>query len=162
LSEAEAIARDLLNSYPQNIIFIHALGDILKEKGRYEASTQLLVDSLKISPDNHSLTMLLAQNYHLQGEAAKARTLLLRQAQLRAGDPFVWYQLAEVNGLAGDIIGVHEARAEYFMLVGALGEARKQLNYALRLVKGDFQATARIEKRLYDLSALQNVLDKMR
>jgi predicted Zn-dependent protease len=160
--EAEAKAKELVNSYPQNIIFTHALADILKERGLYESSAQLLIDALKISPDNHPLTLLLAQNYHLQGEAAKAKPLLMRQAQLRPNDPFVWYQLAEVNGLAGDIIGVHEARAEYFMLVGALDEARKQLNYALRLVKGDFHATARLEKRLSDLSALQNVFDKMR
>ena len=36
-----------------------------------------------------------------------------------------WYQLAEVEGLAGNIRDVHTARAEYFILIGSYEKAER-------------------------------------
>ena len=41
-------------------------------------------------------------------------TLLKR----RPHDPDVWYQVAEVRGLSGNTIGLHQARGEFFALIG--------------------------------------------
>ena len=46
--------------------------------------------------------------------------------------------LAEVQGLSGNIIGLHQSRAEYFILHGNLDQAEKQLSYALKLTRGDY------------------------
>jgi predicted Zn-dependent protease len=60
----------------------------------------------------------------------------------------LWYLLAEVNGLNGDILGVHEARAEYFIANGIYDKAQIHLRNALKLSKGQYQRTAIMEERL--------------
>ena len=47
--------------------------------------------------------------------------------------------------------GVHEARAEFFVLNANYDQAIKQLGYALPLVRHNFQQTARIKQRLEDI-----------
>jgi predicted Zn-dependent protease len=74
----------------------------------------------------------------------------------RTQDDQVWYQLAESLGLANDIPGVHQARAEYFLLNGDLDGAAKQLGYALPLVRQNFQLSAKIKQRIDEIWALQD------
>jgi predicted Zn-dependent protease len=79
----------------------------------------------------------------------------------RTEDPTVWYQLAEVRGLAGNISGVHKARAEYFILIGALENAKRQLNFAKKLVQNDVKGLAIIEHRLIEIEAMEKSLNKL-
>jgi predicted Zn-dependent protease len=74
----------------------------------------------------------------------------------RTHDDQVWYQLAESLGLANDIPGVHQARAEYFLLNGDLDGAAKQLGYALPLVRQNFQLSAKIKQRIDEIWAMQD------
>jgi predicted Zn-dependent protease len=69
--------------------------------------------------------------------------------------------LAEVSGLAGDISGVHRARAEYFVLVGAFDRARKQLSKAASLVANDFKQSAIVRQRLRDLADMEDRVVKL-
>jgi predicted Zn-dependent protease len=80
-----------------------------------------------------------------------ASELLAELALARPFDDQVWFQLAESLGLANDIPGVHQARAEYFVLNGDLEGAIKQLGYALPLVRRNFQLSARIKQRIDDI-----------
>jgi predicted Zn-dependent protease len=59
--------------------------------------------------------------------------------------------MAEAYGLTNNISGVHEARAEFFVLQGSYDQAIKQLGYALPLIQHNFQRTARIKQRLEDI-----------
>ncbi|HRH78822.1 MAG TPA: M48 family peptidase, partial [Cellvibrionaceae bacterium] len=61
----------------------------------------------------------------------------------------------EVHGLAGHILDVHKARAEYFILHGIYDKAEIQLRNALKLVGNDFQGRARLEQRLIDVKNMQ-------
>ena len=47
------------------------------------------------------------------------------QSEIKSTDPGLWYLLAETQGLAGNIIGLHESRAEFFILNGNLDQAEK-------------------------------------
>tara|TARA_B100000886_G_C20218406_1_gene405409 strand:- start:360 stop:665 length:306 start_codon:yes stop_codon:yes gene_type:complete len=85
----------------------------------------------------------------------KAIKLLKDLSRERPYDPNLWYQLAEVSGLAGDISGVHLARAEYFILVGAFERAKHQLSSAAKLLKEDFKQNAIIQQRLKDLVVIE-------
>jgi predicted Zn-dependent protease len=80
---------------------------------------------------------------------------------MRPEDPMIWYRLAEVRGLAGNISGVHEARAEYFILVGAFGKAREQLGLAVKLVAADFKRSAIVRQRLRDVAAMEDRIEKL-
>ena len=66
-----------------------------------------------------------------------AEEVLVNQSKRIPNDPGLWYLLAEVKGLSGNIAGLHQSRAEYFILNGILDEAERQLNYALKLTKSD-------------------------
>jgi predicted Zn-dependent protease len=58
-------------------------------------------------------------------------------------------------------VGLHQSRAEYFILNGALDEARKQLTYALKLVRNDFLTSARINQRLEDITVMQERMEEL-
>ena len=88
-----------------------------------------------------------------------SEAVLLEQSKVRPEDPALWYLLAEVQGLSGNIVGLHQSRAEYFILNGNLGEAEKQLSYALKLVGSNHVAAARINERLVDINTLRERMD---
>jgi len=66
-----------------------------------------------------------------------------------------------VQGLSGNIAGLHQSRAEYFILNGALDQAEEQLTYALKLTRGNFPKTARIEQRLKDIAKMREQLEAL-
>ena len=90
-----------------------------------------------------------------------ADTVLTALSRMRNQDPMVWYRLAEVRGLAGNISGLHQARAEYFILIGVFDKAREQLGLAARMVKEDFKQSAIIRQRLRDLAAMEDRAERL-
>ena len=90
-----------------------------------------------------------------------AEEVLVAQSRERPNDPGLWYLLAEVQGLSGNIAGLHQSRAEYFLLNGILDEAERQLTYALKLTKSDYHTTARINQRLRDVALLRQQIDRL-
>lgn len=76
-----------------------------------------------------------------------AADILDNHAITRPTDAYLWYKLAEVEGQAGNISKVHQARAEYYVLLGDYQNARDQLRYALR-VESEAGASAAVEARL--------------
>jgi predicted Zn-dependent protease len=70
----------------------------------------------------------------------------------RPHDPLVWFELAETSGLAGNIVDVHLARAEFFYLNGAPHRAIQHLEYAKNLVAGgNRQLHAKLTQRIQNL-----------
>ena len=61
--------------------------------------------------------------------------------------PAAWKQLAQTYGKTGNIIGVHQARAEYLYLSGKTDRAIEQLEFALALISNDFPLIAKVETR---------------
>ncbi len=153
--EAQAQLRPLIKDHPDKIAFILAQAEIEMTAQRYDNAVHLLHDKLRISPDNFPMSMQYADALLKENKTAEAQTVLERQVVIRPNDSDIWYLLAETYGLANNIIGVHQARAEYFMLTGNLDQAEKQLEYALPLVEDNFQTMARIKQRLQDIHALQ-------
>ena len=90
-----------------------------------------------------------------------AEEVLVAQGKRRPTDPGLWYLLAEVQGLSGNIIGLHQSRAEYFILNGILDQAEKQLSYALKLVKNDYLTSAKINQRLKDVAEMRQQMERL-
>ena len=86
---------------------------------------------------------------------------MIAQSNVRPRDPGLWYLLAEVQGLSGNIPGLHQSRAEYFILTGALDTAEKQLRYAQNLTRGDFLESAKIRQRIDDVATLRQTLEDL-
>ena len=144
---------------PDRIEYVIADAEIDLARNQPGKAVQKLAARLKLSPGNHALTMAYADALMQHGQAHIAEEVLVAQSKLTPNDPGLWYLLAEVQGLSGNIIGLHQARAEFFILNGALDQAEKQLNYALKLSKSDYQTTAKINQRLRDIAEMRAQMD---
>ncbi|MBL4827556.1 MAG: M48 family metallopeptidase [Spongiibacteraceae bacterium] len=161
LNEASQRLKPLRAAAPNSIPYIIAEAQLLIADKKYEKAISLLTNMLSITPNNHPLTMTLAQTLLKANEPHSAEAILKKHSLHKPTDPSVWYLLAETHGLAGNIVGVHQARAEYFVLNGVLDKAEKQLGYALPLVKQDHLTTARIKERILQIKQLKEALEKL-
>ena len=136
---------------------IHALteADIAAGELDFDTAIDVLKTALRSNPNNHALNVRYAEILMRAGKYRDCEVVLLAHSQRFPNNAYVWYLLAEVHGLAGHILEVHKARAEYFMLKGVYSKAEIQLRNALKLIdKEDFQSRAKIEQRLLDLENL--------
>ena len=124
-------------------------------RGEHDAAIALLEDALRYTPDNLPLASTYARALSAAQRHGEAQRVLEQLAIARPEDAQVWFDLAETAGLAGDIIAVHRARAEYFQLHGSLQNALQHLRYALQLVENDFPMTARLNKRVQDIREMR-------
>lgn len=149
--EALALGDELFSSDARSILNVAAYGELLIKAGKLDQAERLLSRHLNINPDNPPLAMLYAESLTKQRKFAEAEQVLTRQSRLRNNDVDVWYELAEVSGLAGNIVGVHRARAEFFALHGAYQKAISHLEYARRIVdSSNRQLLARLDQRIDD------------
>ncbi len=153
--------KPLRDSDPQRLTYILAEAEILLGQKDPAAAQRLLQPVLQQTPDNYPATLLYARALEAQDQFRPAIRQLERLLAEHQDNPVVWFELAEVRGLAGDVGGVHLARAEYFMLNGVLDQARQQLNYALKLYANDNIQSARIKQRLRDLADTEEQMLKI-
>ena len=112
----------------------------------------LLERELAVNPQNATLSVLYADALVANKQYVAAEAVLQQQSFVNKADVNVWYDLAEVSGLAGNIIGVHLARAEFFELHGAYQRTIQHLQYARRLAgRRDAPLTARLDQRINDI-----------
>jgi predicted Zn-dependent protease len=143
----------------ERLEYLLADAEIDLARNQPEKAVEKLSERLLLSPGNHPLVMTYARALLKNEQPHIAEQVLTEQSKQRADDPHLWYLLAEVQGLAGNIVGLHQSRAEYFILNGVLDEAEKQLRYALRSVKGDYTTSARINERLKDVVEMREQLE---
>ncbi len=145
---ARATLKPLLDKDPTRITYLIMNADIDIAAERFKPALELLETQLKQSPESYPLNIRYAEASMKAGQYKQSAELLERYSRKRKNDDYLWYLLAEVNGLNGDILGVHEARAEYFIANGIYDKAQIHLRNALRMSKGQFQRTAILEERL--------------
>ncbi|MGK0442285.1 MAG: putative Zn-dependent protease [Pseudohongiellaceae bacterium] len=158
LDEAGLLLSPLIKAYPSQIPYVIAASELDMAKGNSSEAIQQVESALALSIGNHPLTMTLAKFQLKTNQAHKAAPLLEEHVKSNGENPEVWYQLAEAHGLAGNIVGVHQARAEFFVLRGVLDKATTQLSYALPLTKGNQLTTLRINERIKQINELKTAL----
>ena len=158
-AEARRELDQLLQHNPDQVEYLIASAELDLAIGEAQAAVRALQRELRIYPGNHALTMAYARALMADNQAHIAEEVLLAQTRRRPSDPGMWYLLAEVAGLSGNILGLHRARAEYFILSGSLGEADKQLKYALKLAQNDYHTSALVNQRILDVSNMRRSLD---
>ena len=75
------------------------------------------------------------------------RDLLIRRNE----DPELWLLLSEIQRNSKNIVGYHQSRAEYFLLLGQNEQALGQLEFALNLTKNNFQVSERIMNQIISI-----------
>ncbi|HQQ64501.1 MAG TPA: tetratricopeptide repeat protein, partial [Pseudomonadales bacterium] len=145
----------LLAKEPKRLQYQMALVEILSGEKNLAEADSVIQKVLQQQPDNYPATMQAARILQAEGHYDVAAKSLTRLLDTHRDNPQVWFQLAEVRGLAGDIGGVHLARAEYFILNGVFDQARQQLIYAMQAYPSNTVQTARIKQRLHELSEIE-------
>jgi beta-barrel assembly-enhancing protease len=153
--EADQVLSELLQKEPSRITYVLLSADVAAAAGDFERALALLTANLSVNPGNHPLTMAHAGTLTKAGRYQEAAQVLERHATSRNNDVQIWYDLAEVQGQAGNIGKVHQARAEYFIAIGDFSKAREQLNLALNIEK-DRLVVARIRQRQEYIRDLEN------
>lgn len=148
----------LLEQQPQSVLFIIAKAQLEAKQGKTKQAQQRLKTALKTAPDDHPLNTILAELLMESGSYSQAELVLTRHSKRRPKDEYLWYLLAEVRGLSGNILGLHQARAEYFILNGIYDKARIQIDNALKLAKTEY-AKALLVQRKKDIEQMQRDAD---
>lgn len=150
--EAVQTGRKVHEAQPDSLLMTASFAEILIGAERHDEALTLLARKLRINPDNEPLTFLYAQALNAADRHADAAALLWRHTRVNTDDVDVWSLLAETEALAGDEIGVHRARAEFFALMGSYRQAIHHIDYARRLVESeDRRLLARLDQRVLDL-----------
>ena len=158
--EAALELDNIWSGNPDRLEYVIADAEIDMLRGDAEKAVKKLEKQLELSPGNHPLTMTYANALMKNQQPHIAEEVLVDQSKRRPKDPGLWYLLAEVQGLSGNIIGLHQSRAEYFILNGILDQADKQLRYALKLVKNDYLTSAKINQRLADIAEMRRRMEQ--
>jgi predicted Zn-dependent protease len=159
--KARETLQSLLDKEPQRFIYQFASIELERASENYDQAFEAIEKLSRDHPNSYPLQTELAKTLLQNRQYAQSEQVLEKLAKARPSDPNIWFELAETSGLAGDIPGVHIARAEYYILTGIFSKAREQLRYAKRLVRQDFKLTAMIDQRLVDLETLEASMKKL-
>jgi len=159
--KAHKTLQSLLDKSPQRFIYQFSAIELDRASEDFKQAFAGIDKLSRNYPNSYPLKAELAETLLQNRQYAKSEQVLEKLSRQRPYDPDVWFELAETSGLAGNIPGVHIARAEYYMLTGVFNKAREQLIYAKRLVRQDFKQTAMIDQRLRDLSTMEARMKKL-
>lgn len=132
-NKAHETLEPLLTADPNRIAYVVTKAEIFTASNEAGRAQEFLLRPLQISPDNHPLTMTYADALIADRKYDEAAKVLEKHVVNRPEDHDLWYEIAETQGLVGNVSKVHQARAEYFILVGDFKSASEQLSYALRI-----------------------------
>ena len=77
---------------------------------------------------------------------------IIRDQLLRKNDdPELWLLLSEIQRNSQNIIGYHQSRAEYFLLLGQDDKALNQLEFALQLTQNNFQVSESLMNKIVEI-----------
>ena len=150
--KAQSILEQLLANNPGRITFQVTLADVLISEQRYEQAKRVLQPALNRNPGNYPVTYSLAKAEIEAGNGAAAARLLRDLTRDYPGHEHLWLRLAEAEGMARNIVGVHRARAEYYVLMGDLESARRQLRQAQEILPAGSTERQVVNERLGDLT----------
>ena len=149
---AMALGRQVLEEVPDSLLVAATYAEVLIEAGEFDQAVRFVESQLALTPDNPALTMMYARALNGLERYDETVRVLRRHTRLDWNDVDAWFLLAETAGLAGDIVEVHRARAEYFTLHGAYSKAIQHLEYARRqLFDSQTSLHAAVTQRIQDL-----------
>ncbi|MBB2497323.1 M48 family metalloprotease [Aquipseudomonas ullengensis] len=161
LNEARSTLQELLDKAPNDITYNLAMVDLDITANRIADARQRVERLRGQYPDNYPLEQARIDLMLKQGQKKEAEAALDQLLKQRPHDPDIWYQVAEARGLTRNIIGLHQARAEYFALVGDYDQALEQLDLAKHRASSNFPLASRIDARQQELAAEKRAIDKM-
>lgn len=142
------LINELINKYPKNLFLNTSKVEVLTEANKYEAALRLSDQFLEISPKNYPLSIMKSKLLLQMKRYFESEEIIRDQILRRNDDPELWFMLSEIQRSSKNIVGYHQSRAEYFLLLGQNEEALNQLEFALKLTKNNFQVSESIMTKI--------------
>jgi predicted Zn-dependent protease len=151
--KAANVINELLASNPGRITLQVTLAEILIQQNKIDEARSLLKDALSRNPGNYPITSTLADVEIAAGNGTQAAEYLKQLTRRLPQQEYLWLRLAEAEGMARNIVGVHRARAEYDALMGDLESAQRQLRQAQEKLPAGSAQRQVVSERLGEITS---------
>ena len=147
----------LLEKYPKNLVLNTTKVEFLSYFNKFNDALDLANKFLEISPKNYPLSISKSQILLNMGQYFESEEIIRDQLLRKNDSPDLWFMLSETQKTSQNIVGYHQSRAEYFLLLGQDEKALNQLEFALQLTQNNFQVSDRIMTKIIEIKkSLQN------
>ncbi len=153
--EATETIDKLLKKYPDNVILLMSKSHILAGQNNLDDAINNIQKQISLHPSYYPLPFQLSQIYRKHSVYDKAIEVLISLSESRSEDPVIWYELAEVAGLASQLSLLNKARAEYFILHANFDNAEQQLNALIEREKAGSTLQEYAKERLQELDTIR-------
>jgi predicted Zn-dependent protease len=154
-NEAAEILEGLLKKHPNNVILQISKSHILAGQNELANAIDIIQALISQQPNYYPLPFQMSQIYREYGGYDKAIAILTRLSESRPEDPVVWYELAEVAGLASQLSLLNKARAEYFILHANFDNAEQQIKALIEREKTGSTLQEYGKERLQELDSIR-------
>jgi len=141
----------LIIKYPKNLVLNTTKVDLLTHFKKYDEALALANKFLEISPKNYPLSISKSKILLQTGKYFESEELIRDQLLRKNDDPELWLLLSEIQRTSQNIVGYHQSRAEYFLLLGQNEQALNQLEFALQMTQNNFQVSERIMTKIIEI-----------
>jgi len=145
--EAKQYQQAFSDAFKQQLAGRILAAELLMQQEKYQQALEPLKALHQLYPDNQAVSFMYAESLTKAGQAAQAVKIYRNYLNDHPLDSRAWYLLAEAYGLAGDIVGVHQARIEFFLLTANVDRALQQIDFALREPQLSEYEKARFEQQ---------------
>jgi len=159
--DARETLQPLLAGAPNDVSYNLAQVELDMAANRLGDAQSRITRLLSLYPSNYPVNQAHIDLLMKQSRTQEAERALDGLLKTRGKDPDIWYQVAEVRGLIGNTIGLHQARGEFFALVGDYNQALEQLDFAKRRASNNFQLASRIDARQRELMEEKRIIEQM-
>jgi predicted Zn-dependent protease len=144
-----SLLNNLIEKYPKNLVINTTKVDVLLSNDEFKRALTLVDKFLEISPKNYPLSIskskvLLAMERYFESEEIIRDQLIKEEMMIQS----YGFLLSEIQRSSQNIIGYHQSRAEYFLLLGQDEQALNQLEFALQLTQNNFQVSESIMNKI--------------
>ena len=158
LDEARKFLTKLLATAPDNIFYNLPYLQIDMSQKRVNDVNQRIQKLLTNYPNNYPVKKTYVDILVWQRDYQAANRVIDQLTRSRPNDPDIWSQAVEIKGRIGDVVGVHQAQAEYFALTGDFKSALEQLKYARQKAGNNFQQVSIINQREKEVLNMQAII----
>ena len=141
----------MIFKFPKNLVLNTTKVDLLTHFKKYDGALALANKFLEISPKNYPLSISKSKILLQTGKYFESEELIRDQLLRKNDDPELWLLLSEIQRTSQNIVGYHQSRAEYFLLLGQNEQALNQLEFALQMTQNNFQVSERIMTKIIEI-----------
>jgi predicted Zn-dependent protease len=147
-SEAYDILKPLVETEPENPLFLVPLAEVYIAKSQPEQAINLLQKPLQLNPGNDALTIAYGKALAATGDTKAALDLLYEHLPRLDREPAMYQLIADIQSQHGLFKEVHESTGLYLYHSGDLQGALSQFRMAISGKSDDPYFNARLSARI--------------